>query len=1045
MKRSTLVIITGLAMAAGMAAAGPTVVGPDGAAIDDAAMAVSAGRNWVRVGLGAPLAVEAGANGEIRLPELASASLTVLDALSGEPVTSGSLSWRIEGAPRELTEAAWSSADGTLDLPCRGDEQLAVAAPGYAPASLHAQTDGRRHAVVLTPRGELSLELQPAVEARLWLARQDRINATHLFSNVAERHDIAPQRAAEIRDLDREALYVGLIVAAGRAPVVGAFQGLPLSHTITLGEGFEIAGAVRDPDGQPLAGARVEAMGEIAELDNFRYRQLAATDDEGSFAVRGLREGTVRVRACADGRACAETSIEVSAAHAPPPVALELPPGRDLVMVVKNEINEPAAGATVYLLDRLHRTDERGRLEIEGLPTGATIPVTIFGHGFGMWEGEITADRNELTIVVPGGATIEQQVLSARRFDPAEVKVRWQAYTDEGRETSAGDGQWDAEQGVARATGLRAGSYALSVRLPGSATMVSERVSVAVGERLVLPPAVPDRGLAMAGRVVDGDTLQPVAGARVSCEPGSPSVFRAPDVVENVPSVLSDADGLFLLEGLDAGSCRAIVRAPGFATWRRDGVEPDDAGLDIGDVELDAGLTVVGRVTDRSDRPITGAVVEITEAAAYAYFAETTVRTDHDGYFRAERLPVGEWKVTARHGDQKARETVSGEAFETVEVDLRLGGIRIDGEIWLGDQRAPGGTLVLTTAGAQAAGVVVMMQRVTADRQIFGIDREPVQFTVNGDGRFGGSGLEPGRYHASYTPPDGGAAPVTKALDVPRVESFQCAIQYADAAVDGVVVDADGRPVAGASVVASAGDGVQELSAFTDADGRFAVRGLEPGRLVLTADHTEFSPSEPAELELRDGSAEGPVVLELGDPEGANIVLTVHAAAGSPGGAPVYLVGPETTTGFTDGGGLATFSGVAAGSYRPCGFAYGGATGCGSDLQVDRGEHMQAKLELGRGGYVDVYLSSAKMQASATTASSAATAKRLPSVRVMTADGVDVSGLLFMSSPPQALPGGIRIGPLQADDYVISIGSGSGPLQGLVSVRDGEPTELDLR
>ena len=39
-----------------------------------------------------------------------------------------------------------------------------------------------------------------------------------------------------------------------------------------------------------------------------------------------------------------------------------------------------------------------------------------------------------------------------------------------------------------------------------------------------------------------------------------------------------------------------------------------------------------------------------------------------------------------------------------------------------GGRDAPGGTLVLTTEGAQAPGVVVMMQRVTADRQIFGID-----------------------------------------------------------------------------------------------------------------------------------------------------------------------------------------------------------------------------------------------------------------------------------------------------------------------------------
>ena len=39
--------------------------------------------------------------------------------------------------------------------------------------------------------------------------------------------------------------------------------------------------------------------------------------------------------------------------------------------------------------------------------------------------------------------------------------------------------------------------------------------------------------------------------------------------------------------------------------------------------------------------------------------------------------------------------------------------------------------------------------------------------------------------------------------------------------------------------------------------------GLEPGRLVLTASHTEFAPSNPSELDLRDGYSEGPVVLEL--------------------------------------------------------------------------------------------------------------------------------------------------------------------------------------
>jgi len=183
------------------------------------------------------------------------------------------------------------------------------------------------------------------------------------------------------------------------------------------------------------------------------------------------------------------------------------------------------------------------------------------------------------------------------------------------------------------------------------------------------------------------------------------------------------------------------------------------------------------------------------------------------------------------------------------------------------------------------------------------------------------------------------------------------------------------------------------------------------------------------------------VVLELLPQDGANVMLTVNAMAGSAGGAPVYLVGPETSTGFTDGGGLASFSGIMAGSYRPCGFAYGGATGCGENLSVDDGDQLQAKLELGRGGYVDIYLSTSKSAATTVGMS----AKRGPSVRVMTTDGVDISSLLVMASPPQQIAGGLRIGPLQADDYIVSVATEGGARQGQVSVHEGDASELDLR
>jgi protocatechuate 3,4-dioxygenase beta subunit len=1039
MRRITLAIFAGLAMAAGVVGAAQPVVAQDGAVIDDAVIALAGnGSSWVRVGLGAPVEVVADEEGNLRLPNLAVANYAVLDAITREEVTAGTLSWQVPGAPAELASGSWSATDGRLDLLCRGDERIVVSAPGYAPTAEQITVDGRRHTLLLHPQEALTIKLEPPLEARLWLAREERVTVTTFFVDVAEKHDIGGDGMIEIDNLDRNATYVGVVFAQGKVPVQTYFRELPQRLELRLDDGLAVDGMVRDEAGNPLSGARVEALGEIAEIDGFRYTQAGKTSGEGSFRLTGLLPGTVRVRACAAGRACAEAEFEIGQETVAEPVVLDLAPGRDIVLVVQNEVGDRIAKAMVYFNDRTHYTDRKGRLRIQGVTSRETIPVKIFSSGFGMWEGSFTADRERIVVTVPGGAKIEQQILSARRFSEDEVVVRWQAFQSNGRETKSGTGDWDSERGIARASGLESGTYELRVRLPGSATLISERVEVAVGEEVVLVPVVPDRGLAISGRVLDAETLQPIPGAQVSCEPGSPSVFRPPHVVEEVPSVSTDVDGAFLLEGMDPGTCRAVVRASGFATWRLDGVEPDEVGLDIGDVEMDSGMTIVGRVYDRNDRPITGVAVEITENAAYAYFAETTVRTDHDGYFRAERLPVGQWKLTARHGQETVNERVEGRARETVEVDLMLGGIRIEGEVWLGDDRASGGTLVLTTEGAQAPGVVVMMQRVTADRQFFGIDQQPMQFMVNPDGRFMGSGLAAGHYYASYTPPGSGSAPITKLHDVPRVETYRCAIQYADAAVEGFVIDTDGLPVAGASVLASAGDGVQDATAFTDAEGRFSVRGLESGRLVLTASHTDFAPSAPSEFDLRAGSSEGPVVLELLPPDGASIMLAVHALTGSAGGAPVYLVGPETTTGFTDGSGLATFTGVMAGSYRPCGFAYGGATGCGSDLLVDDGEEIQASLDLGRGGYVDVYLSNAKGMAQGA-------AKRVPSVRVMTADGVDLSSLLFMASPPQPTSGGLRIGPLQADNYIISIGTEAGQRQGRVTVREGEPVELDLR
>ena len=97
MKRTTVVIFAGLAMAVALAGFSSEVIGPDGTALSDVlTVPAGDGATWISVGLGAPIAVSPNAeNGLLQLPDLATVGYLVQDAVSGEPIESGSLSWQV--------------------------------------------------------------------------------------------------------------------------------------------------------------------------------------------------------------------------------------------------------------------------------------------------------------------------------------------------------------------------------------------------------------------------------------------------------------------------------------------------------------------------------------------------------------------------------------------------------------------------------------------------------------------------------------------------------------------------------------------------------------------------------------------------------------------------------------------------------------------------------------------------------------------------------------------------------------------------------------
>jgi len=457
---------------------------------------------------------------------------------------------------------------------------------------------------------------------------------------------------------------------------------------VELQPGASLAGRVVDANQQPVAGATVRASGAIHGVD---------TDADGKFVIDGARgerqEVTAKKSGFQEGHATAVPGEE--------PVAIVLLPGLVVELRVVDADCAPIAGASVHLVPnpmsgwtRLGVTQADGRFLVADLPSR---PVDVVVQRFGCVSARRTIDarevKGEVVIALAKGYAIRGQVVDGAGQPVAGASVYCERQGAAMNERSVGSRSDSDAAGNFEVTGLPPDPCTLFAHHEGYARAEFAFVGGAVAETTLRMA----RALAVAGRVVDDATGEPVAAFQVSIEGNR----DRPVFLD--PVAFQAADGRWRVADwrLPAGSKLAVViTAPGYAPARLVAEPVSDPVADQNVVRLAAGTRVEGVVRDAaSGQPLAGVTVALATADPRLRPNEGPA-TDATGRFRIDAVPAGEQRLRLQHADRP--EVVFGpfvvaKGPGTLEVQPTMGlGVALRGRI---------------TGATDAAGLVVMAHR----------------------------------------------------------------------------------------------------------------------------------------------------------------------------------------------------------------------------------------------------------------------------------------------------------------------------------------------
>jgi protocatechuate 3,4-dioxygenase beta subunit len=377
----------------------------------------------------------------------------------------------------------------------------------------------------------------------------------------------------------------------------------------------------------------------------------------------------------------------------------------------------------------------------------------------------------------------------------------------------------------------------------------------------------------------------------------------------------TDEDGASTFRGVGPGMHVVHVEARGFGAADTLVEVPTTATSASERIALQPGAPVGGTVTDQNGKPIEGAKVTARDASSFLSLGDARdgAITDAKGRFRIAAVARGTYRFAASH------EAYANASSEPIELDGSSE--RTDIALQLDSGVTVAGT-VLDGAGRPAAFATV---RLGASQSARSVSFEGVrQTTTDEQGAFELKALQRTSIIAVATG-EGTSSPGVELDLATRGDVRDLVLRLElDGAIEGVVVDDKGEPVAEAQVIALpdvlAGGSLSELgvrgpaSAATDGAGTFRLTGLPEGAFRLRATR--------GDRPRRDVFIEPGVAAKTGD---RNVKLVLRAPGVlegrvvlSTGNAPkafTIAVGARSPHPVSSRDGSFSLVGVTAGSY----------------------------------------------------------------------------------------------------------------------------------